>query len=1035
LTEEQAKRKLTAILSADVKGYSRLMADDEEATVRTINAYREVMTGLIRDHRGRVVDAKGDNVLAEFSSVVDAVRCAVQVQKDLTDRNFELPEHRRMEFRIGINLGDVIEEQGTIYGDGVNVAARLEGLAEGGGICISGTAFDHVKNRVSVGYEYQGKQSVKNIPDPVRVYKVLLEAEAAGKVIGEEKPRLRKKRWAAMAAVAVLAVLAGGLIWNFYVRPDIEPASVEKMAYPLPDKPSIAVLPFANMIGDSKQDYICDGISEEIITTLSKIPQLFVIDRNSSFSYKGKPVKAKQVAEDLGVRYILEGAVRRSENRLRITAQLIDTIRGNHIWSERYERELKDLFAVQDEITLKIITELGVKLALGEEARLWAKGTEDIEAYLKVLQGRHYINLQSKESNVIARQMAKEAIALDPDFPTAYTLLGSTYLLDVYLGSSKSAKESLEQAEELYRKAIALDDSFAPAHSALCHVYVHRRLYEEAIAEGERAVALNPSAAPAYGWLGTALRFAGREEEAVSTYEKAMRLDPFPSAVLLTGLGNAYHMVGRYEEALTAFKRARSRDPDNMFVHLGLARTYSALNQEKEAQVAAAEVMRIDPKFSLHRFAKTLPYKNQVDKDRIISDLRKAGLPEHPPLPLPDKPSIAVLPFVNMSGDPDQEYFSDGITEEIITALSKIPKLFVIARNSTFTYKGKPVKVQQVGRELGVKYVLEGSVRKAEDQVRITAQLVDATTGHHLWAERYDRELQDIFAIQDEITLEIIKAMQVELTMGETARVTGKGTKNLDAYLSALQAQEEWFRLDKEGSIKARQLATQAIALDPRYGYPYAILAWSHMLDVVRHYSVSPEKSMSLAVEAIQKALALDPSDHRINRVLSNLHVMQGKHDEAIASSKRALELCPGGAGAYENLGIALLFACRPIEAIPMLEKAIQLDPFPPAVCHRNLAMAYCHVGRYEDAIEQGEKAFQINRNDLSTPFVLVFAYAKLGRKEQARAAAAEVLRIDPECTLDSMAETRARMFATKCHSDRVYEDIEFIRKAAVGLK
>jgi adenylate cyclase len=394
-----------------------------------------------------------------------------------------------------------------------------------------------------------------------------------------------------------------------------------------------------------------------------------------------------------------------------------------------------------------------------------------------------------------------------------------------------------------------------------------------------------------------------------------------------------------------------------------------------------------------------------------------------------------VLPFVNMSGDPEQEYFSDGITEEIITALSKTPKLFVIARNSTFTYKGKPVKVQQVGRELGVKYVLEGSVRKAEDQVRITAQLVDATTGHHLWAERYDRELQDIFAIQDEITLEIIKAMQVELTMGETARVTGKGTKNLDAYLSALQAQEEWFRLDKEGSIKARQLATQAIALDPRYGYPYAILAWSHMLDVVRHYSVSPEKSMSLAVEAIQKALALDPSDHRINRVLSNLHVMQGKHDEAIASSKRALELCPGGAGAYENLGIALLFACRPIEAIPMLEKAIQLDPFPPAVCHRNLAMAYCHVGRYEDAIEQGEKAFQINRNDLSTPFVLVFAYAKLGRKEQARAAAAEVLRIDPECTLDSMAETRARMFATKCHSDRVYEDIEFIRKADVGLK
>jgi adenylate cyclase len=388
-----------------------------------------------------------------------------------------------------------------------------------------------------------------------------------------------------------------------------------------------------------------------------------------------------------------------------------------------------------------------------------------------------------------------------------------------------------------------------------------------------------------------------------------------------------------------------------------------------------------------------------------------------------------------MSEDPKQEYFSDGITEEIITALSKTPKLFVIARTSSFKYKGKEVDVRTVGRELGVRYVLEGSVRKAGDKVRITAQLIDAKTNNHLWAERYDRDLKDIFAIQDEITLEIIKAMQVELTMGETARVTGRGTKNLDAYLRALNAQEQWLRMDKEGSIKARQLATEAIALDPEYGYPYAIVAWCYMLDVVRHYTPSPKESLSLAVEAIQKALALDKSDHRIHRVLSNLYVMQGKHDDAIASSKRALELCPGGAGAYENLGIALLFACRPSEAIPMLEKAIELDPFPPAVCHRNLAMAYRHVGRYEDAIVESKKAFQINPNDLSTPLGLVFAYAKLGREEDARAAAAEVLRINPEFTLDSLAETIARMFATKCHSDRVYEDIEFIRKTDVGLK
>jgi TolB-like protein len=437
---------------------------------------------------------------------------------------------------------------------------------------------------------------------------------------------------------------------------------------------------------------------------------------------------------------------------------------------------------------------------------------------------------------------------------------------------------------------------------------------------------------------------------------------------------------------------------------------------------ALAAVIALLAAFVVMRYAWYAHYEERVSSENMA-------------FPLPDKPSIAVLPFINMSGDPNQEYLSDGITEQIISGLSRVPKLFVIAHHSTFTFKGRATKVQQVSRDLGVRYVMEGSVHRSDSRIRVTAQLIDAMTGHHLWAQRYDRDLQDIFAIQDEITLEIIKAMQVELTMGETARVTGKGTKNLDAYLRALQAQEQWYRMDKEGSTKARELATEAIALDPEYGYPYAIVAWCHMLDVVYHYTRSPEGSMSRAVEAIQKALALDVSDHRIHRVLSNLCVMQGKHDKAIASSKRALELCPGGAAAYENLGVALLFGCRPSEAIPMLEKAIELDPFPPAVFHRNLAMAYRHVGRYEDTIVEGKKAFQINPKDWTGPFNVVIAYAKLDRKDEARATAAEVLRINPEFSLDSMAQTWTRMFATKCHSDRVYGDIEFLRKMDVGLK
>jgi len=353
------KRKLTAIFSADVEGYSSLMEEDELATVETLTSHKGIMGKLIKQYRGRVVDSTGDNLLAEFISVVDAVQCAVEVQQVLSAKNEALSENRRMNFRIGINLGDVIEEGEVIYGDGVNVAARVESLAEGGGISISGTAYDQLGKKLPLGYEYIGEQSVKNIEKPVRVYRVLPQAEAAGKVIGEKRPISRHWRWAAVALIVVVGAL---VIWNFYFRPPFEPASVERMAFALPDKPSIAVLPFVNMSEDPKQEYFSDGLTEEIITALSKVPRLFVIARNSTFSYKGKSVKVNQVAEELGVRYVLEGSVRKAGDRVRITAQLIDALGGHHLWAERYEKDLKDIFALQDEITMKIVTSLQVSL-------------------------------------------------------------------------------------------------------------------------------------------------------------------------------------------------------------------------------------------------------------------------------------------------------------------------------------------------------------------------------------------------------------------------------------------------------------------------------------------------------------------------------------------------------------------------------------------------------------------------------------------------------------------------------------------------
>jgi adenylate cyclase len=625
MNAEGAKRKLTAILNADVKGYSRLMSQDEEGTVKTLKQHRETISGLIFDHRGRVVDTPGDNILAEFGSVVDAVKCAVEIQQALKTKNAGLPEDRRMHFRIGVNLGDVIEEEDRIYGDGVNIAARLEGLAEGGGICISGTAFDQVKNKLPVGYQYIGKQTVKNIPDPVRAYNVLMEPEAAGKVIGEKEPKPAKWGWKTVGAgVLALVVLAGGLVWNFYLRaPRIEPASADKMAFPLPEKPSIAVLPFDNMSGDPKDEYLSDGITENIITALSKVPEMFVIARNSTFTYKGNPVKVQKVAEDLGVRYVLEGSVRRAGERLRIAAQLIDALTGKHLWAEQYDRVLKDLFALQDEITLKIITALQVKLTEGVQALMLAKGTDNLKAYLNQLEAISVFARLNKDDNALARRMTEETIRMDPNFACGYSLLAQITLMDAYFGISP--RENLKRAFGLAQKAIALDDTNARGYRTLGFIYSWQRQHEKAIVALEKALTIEPGAAYGYFGLGRSLDYAGRHEEGLEMLKKAIRMDPFPPSTYYMHLGFAYCNLGRYEEAITALKRAILIEPKNAGAHRGLTASYSLAGREEDARAAAKELLRVDPNFSLMRYEKISPY-NKALRERLIEALSKAGL-------------------------------------------------------------------------------------------------------------------------------------------------------------------------------------------------------------------------------------------------------------------------------------------------------------------------------------------------------------------------------------------------------------------------
>jgi adenylate cyclase len=581
MTEKGFKRKLTAILSADVEGYSRLMDNDEESTIRALTAFREAMTTSINQHRGRVVDTTGDNLLAEFASAVDSVNCAVEIQRELAERNAELSEERKMRFRIGINVGDVVEEEDRIYGDGVNIAARVEGLAEAGGICISGRVYDQVENKLHLEFEFLGEQEVKNIAKPVRVYRVRRKTEV-------DIPELSKK-------------------------------------LKLPDKPSIAVLPFLNMSGDPEQEYFSDGISEDIITDLSKLSGLFVIARNSSFIYKDKPVNLRQVGRELGVRYVLEGSVRKGGNQVRITAQLIDAESGHHLWANRFDRKLEDIFAIQDEITEEIVTALDIKLLSGEQALVWRKSLKNPEARDLYYRGREKFNRFTKEAMAEARQLSEQVIELEPDSPLGYALTAGVLTVEVWGGWSKTPTQSLKYAAELSQKAIVLDDTNPDAHAQLGLVYLVNRQFEEAIAEAERAVALSPSGALVAGRAAVIHVHSGMPKEAIVLAKQAIRLNPVPPPFIFNILGVSYRESGQYKEAIAILKEGIARHPE-WLSHYALVTVYCATEQYEEARAEAEEILKIDPLFSLEQHTMRLPYKDPAVNERLLADLRKAGL-------------------------------------------------------------------------------------------------------------------------------------------------------------------------------------------------------------------------------------------------------------------------------------------------------------------------------------------------------------------------------------------------------------------------
>jgi adenylate cyclase len=530
------------------------------------------------------VDSPGDNLLAEFGSAVDAVRCAVEIQKRLKKENDRFVKDKRLEFRIGVNVGDVVQDENSIYGSGVNVAARIEGLADSGGVCISRNAYDHVKDKLDLGFEFLGEHKVKNIIDPVRVYKVLLDSDSS------------------------------------------EP--IFKKPLKLTDMPSIAVLPFLNMSGDPSQEYFSDGLTDQIINGLCKVANLFVIARNSSFAYKGKSISIKQIANELGVQYILEGSVQKAGERVRITAQLIDAKTDYHKWSESYDRELTDIFDLQDEITMNILWAMNANVTHGEQAQIWSEGMKvGIKAYDAFMRGLEQFYRFNKEDNDQAKTNYQRSLDIEPS-AIVYAMLGFAHLVDLMYGWCDSQMESFDKANKCAEAAHEINEDVDILHMLLGYIYLYKGMHDKAVSEGKRAVQLSPNGAEAHVHLGAISNYAGNSNEAIRLIKKAFRLNPTPTSYYYNHLGTAYRSLQKYEDAITACESMIHMNPNSLPPYINLASCHSLLNQIDKARQAVTDILRIDPQYSIGQFALTMPFKDKEELELYLEALRKAGLPE-----------------------------------------------------------------------------------------------------------------------------------------------------------------------------------------------------------------------------------------------------------------------------------------------------------------------------------------------------------------------------------------------------------------------
>ncbi len=889
------ERRVAAVLAADMVGYSRLIERDELGTLERQKGHlRALIRPAIAERHGRIVKLTGDGLIAEFTSVVEAVQCALAIQEAMVTREADQPEAERIVYRVAIHLGDLVFDEGDVYGDGVNIAARLEALAVPGGVVVSGTAYDVLKANVEVAYQYLGEKHLKNIATPVRVYQVV-----AG--LPDAPPPLTRRRTPRLAAALMLLLLLGAGFW-WQQRPDFAPLDPAALAYPLPSKPSLAVLPFENLSPRADDQYMADGFVDTLITELMSLHDLVVIAKNSSFSFRDEPVLTAEIAERLGVRYLLEGSFQRQEESLRINARLMDAVEGRQVWSGRYDRDVASFTALQDELIRDLVLEIGGRAGGGlfrAERERVSRIPNDQLAILELWEKATGIYLQfTDEGQAEVKRLSDEMIARFPDHPRGYLSLAWFHLGKAWAGHKHDHAEVVRHCTELTEHAISLSPNDYMAYMARAYCSSRAGDAEGASAWAQRSFNLNRGDILVQrDYARFVLTPRGDFDKSIEILERNQRLNPTQQANLNASLGELYAIMGRYDEALEQLEKEAVR---SAFTE---ARTAVALYFTGRIGAATQKIAALrerSPDYSIESFLRSLNWVPAEAQERFARALRASGLPDFPPVQpeefafaLPEVPSIVVLPFDYLGPEKDDDsYLADGLSENVTANLAKLPGLLVIARNSAFVYKGRAVDVRQIARELGVQYILEGSLSRSGDSLRITAQLIDAVAGNHILAETYDVALEDYFAVLDRITLAILSQIYQGTVTGPKIRPVQ--THNLKAFIEVVRGWDAIQPFTPDALLEARQRFQAAAGLDAGYARALAGIGFTHLMTVRLGYAEDGPEALELAQTYLDRARRLDPQDGMVEGDRAILALLRGEGEEARRLAMRANSLNPG---------------------------------------------------------------------------------------------------------------------------------------------